>query len=771
MARKKAKRRAKKNNKDLQVVILLLISVLSAILIYIQSGYIGEHLSPMLGGVIGWIKYIIPIGVFTIAINVACEKDKQYVTTKLIQYLVLLMCISVLITIFKGNIDVKNKQFEESVIEAYRAGTESIGGGAVGTIIAYPLVELMAEAGTIILAIGVGIISVIFLYGIKPAEIVKSIVENREAEKEERANNKLKEEKTYKNKKEEIVEPEVKEEAKTRKGIFSKKQKEEAEILDEQIKINIPEQESSANKPNGGLFKKQEEIKEDKSKEVLTLEHALTVEDKNYEFPPIELLKSGKSTTKSTKKAVQDTASKLQRTLYSFGVSAKVENISVGPTITRYELKPAEGVRVNKIANLSDDIALSLAAESIRIEAPIPGKQAVGIEIPNKEKEMVALRDIIDSPEFKNAKSKLTFALGKDAAGEVVITDIAKMPHVLIAGSTGSGKSVCINTLITSIIYKAKPSEVKLVMVDPKVVELSIYNGIPHLLIPVVTDPKKAAGALAWAVQEMENRYHLFAEKNVREIEGYNEALEKEGLDEKLPQIVIIIDELADLMMVASKDVEDAICRLAQKARAAGMHLVIATQRPSVDVITGLIKANIATRIAFSVTSQIDSRTILDGSGAEKLLGKGDMLFAMSGGQKKQRVQCAFISDGEVENIVEFLKSNGGPTYSEDVLEKIERANSTDKELDEDTDDDTDPFLMDAIEAAIDMGQASASYIQRKFKVGYARAGRIIDQMEERGIISGYEGSKPRKVLMPRERWEELKMAKPPENKGNSENE
>ena len=328
------------------------------------------------------------------------------------------------------------------------------------------------------------------------------------------------------------------------------------------------------------------------------------MEDKNYEFPPVSFLKEGKISAKSSKKAIQDTASKLQRTLYSFGVSAKVENVSVGPTITRYELKPAEGVRVNKIANLSDDIALSLAAESIRIEAPIPGKQAVGIEIPNKEKEVVSLREVIDSDSFRNAKSKLAFALGKDAAGELVITDIAKMPHVLIAGSTGSGKSVCINTLITSIIYKAKPSEVKLVMVDPKVVELSIYNGIPHLLIPVVTDPRKAAGALAWAVQEMENRYHLFAEKNVREIEGYNEALEKEGLDEKLPQIVIIIDELADLMMVASKDVEEAICRLAQKARAAGMHLVIATQRPSVDVITGLIKANIATRIAFAVTSR-----------------------------------------------------------------------------------------------------------------------------------------------------------------------
>ena len=771
MARKKAKRAVKKHNKDLQVVLLLLLSVLSAILIYVKSGYIGEHLSPMLGGVIGWIKYIIPIGFFSIAISVACEKDKQYTTSKLFQYFTLLLCISVIITVFKGSVDVTNKEFEESVVASYQEGMKSIGGGAIGTIVAYPLVELIDSVGTVILAIGVGIISIIFLYGIRPAEIVKNIVEEKEARKEEREEE-IEEEQTKLRKNRKLndeSEVEIKQE-KNHHSIFNKKEKENPEILDDQIKIKISSNENlEGNSENKALFKTQEEEKEDKSRQVLTLEHAITVEDQNYEFPPIDLLKEGKSATKSTKKAIQDTASKLQRTLYSFGVSAKVENVSVGPTITRYELRPAEGVRVNKIANLSDDIALSLAAESIRIEAPIPGKQAVGIEIPNKEKEVVSLRDIIDSDKFKQSKSKLSFALGKDAAGELVVTDIAKMPHVLIAGSTGSGKSVCINTLIMSIIYKAKPSEVKLVMVDPKVVELSIYNGIPHLLIPVVSDPKKAAGALAWAVQEMENRYHLFAQKNVREIEGYNEALEKEGLDEKLPQIVIIIDELADLMMVASKEVEEAICRLAQKARAAGMHLVIATQRPSVDVITGLIKANIATRIAFAVTSQIDSRTILDTGGAEKLLGKGDMLFAMSGGQKKQRVQCAYISDGEVESIVKFLKKNGEANYSEDVLEKIEKANSTDKEIEESEDDEVDPLLIDAIDVIMDMGQASASAIQRKFKVGYARAGRIIDQMEARGIISGYEGSKPRKVLMPKERWEELKLGKPPAEESNEE--
>lgn len=371
---------------------------------------------------------------------------------------------------------------------------------------------------------------------------------------------------------------------------------------------------------------------------------------------------------------------------------------------------------------------------------------------------MVHLRDIIESNEFQDADSKVSLALGKDISGQPVVADIGKMPHVLIAGSTGSGKSVCINTLITSIIYKAKPSEVKLVMIDPKVVELSVYNGIPHLLIPVVTDSRKAAGALAWAVQEMENRYQLFATKGVRDLKGYNTTAGEEGT---LPQIVIIIDELADLMMVAAKDVEDSICRLAQKARAAGMHLVIATQRPSVDVITGIIKANIPSRIAFAVSSQIDSRTILDSVGAEKLLGKGDMLFYPIGSSKPTRVQGAFISDKEVEKIVDFLKSNGGEVvYNEDILEEIENANKSDKEMAEIAEeDDTDPFLEDAIKTVVEVGQASTSFIQRRFKVGYARAGRIIDQMEARGIISGYEGSKPRQVLITMERLQELSMA------------
>ena len=748
-------KRSKKKNRtmlDLQVVTLIIASILLTILIYTKAGYIGQTLSPILGGIMGWIKYIIPVGTFAIAIFLACDEDKDNFMKKILQYAVFLLCITTIITVIQisqGKLSTANG-FEEAIKQAYYNGSKNIGGGAVGAICAIGLINLVGKIGTVIIAIGIAIIDSIFLFGIKPAELLKEYIETRNEKKQEAKAQRIEQRKLRADK--EVI-PKEKEEKKKKSKIMP----EDNIVTEDQINIKM----ANNNEEQTSLFKKQEEIKEDKSKEILTLEHALTVEDENYEFPPVEFLTPGKTATKMGKKAVTDTANKLQKTLYSFGVSAKVENVSVGPTITRYELKPAEGVRVSKIANLADDIALSLAAETIRIEAPIPGKQAVGIEIPNKEKEVVHLRDIIDSNEFKNAKSKLSFALGKNAAGEAIVTDIAKMPHVLIAGSTGSGKSVCINTLITSIIYKAKPSEVKLVMVDPKVVELSVYNGIPHLLIPVVTDPKKAAGALAWAVQEMVNRYHLFAEKNVRDIAGYNEALEKEGAEGKLPQIVIIIDELADLMMVAKNDVEDAICRLAQMARAAGMHLVIATQRPSVDVITGIIKANIASRISFAVTSQVDSRTILDSAGAEKLLGKGDMLFFPTGVLKPIRIQGAFVSDSEVEKIVSFLKENGGPTYSEDVLEKIERANSTDKELDEQDDDETDPFLMEAIDTVVDLGQASASFIQRRFKVGYARAGRIIDQMEARGIISGYEGSKPRQVLVSKEQWQELKMAKP----------
>lgn len=460
-----------------------------------------------------------------------------------------------------------------------------------------------------------------------------------------------------------------------------------------------------------------------------------------YQFPSVNLLKKVVShQDKEASKKSLSNARKLEETLASFGVEAKVTQIHRGPSVTRYELQPKQGVKVSKIVNLADDIALNLAAPNIRIEAPIPGKAAVGIEIANSSSEIVYLRDVIDSDRFTAFPSKLAFALGKDIAGKPIIADIAKMPHVLIAGATGSGKSVCINTLIASILYKATPQEVRLIMIDPKVVELSVYNGIPHLLIPVVTDPKKAAGALFWAVNEMTRRYNLFAENNVRDMKGYNE--KQEEVTNHLPQIVIIIDELADLMMTGAKEVEDAICRLAQMARAAGIHLVIATQRPSVDVITGVIKANIPSRLAFAVSSGIDSRTILDMTGAEKLLGKGDMLFYPVGESKPIRIQGAFISDQEVESIVNAIKTDK-VDYEQSVIETLENVSMPNQANDEEADE----LLEKAIEFAADKEKLSISMLQRYFRIGFNRAARLMDALEARGIVGPDEGSKPRKVL------------------------
>ena len=475
-----------------------------------------------------------------------------------------------------------------------------------------------------------------------------------------------------------------------------------------------------------------------------------------YEFPPVKLLGRDKPSKESaTEDDVRRMGQKLVETLRSFGVEARITEIIKGPAITRFELSPAAGVKVNKIVNLSNDIALNLAAVSVRVIAPIPGKAAVGIEVPNEKVATVRLRDVIDSDEFRNFKSKTAFALGKDVGGKVRIADISKMPHLLIAGATGSGKSVCINSLITSIIYKADPNEVKLIMIDPKVVELQVYNGIPHLLIPVVTDPRRAAGALNWAVQEMVKRYKLFAENNVRNLAGYNELAQVNG-DRKLEQIIIIVDELADLMMVSAKEVEDSICRLAQMARAAGMYLVIATQRPSVDVITGLIKANVPSRIAFAVSNQIDSRTILDMGGAEKLLGKGDMLFLPMGANSPIRIQGAFVSDAETEAIVEYVKRDFSAKYDEEIMEHIERGADDGSSARDEEDGEADDMLPAAIQAVVEAGQASASLLQRRLKVGYARAGRLIDQLEERGIIGPHEGSKPRAVLMSRSEYLEM---------------
>lgn len=497
------------------------------------------------------------------------------------------------------------------------------------------------------------------------------------------------------------------------------------------------------------------------STEVEELGISQTAQQKEYIFPPVTLLSALKGKSNKPGQAdLKETAFKLQSTLESFGVHVTITNVSCGPAVTRYELQPEQGVKVSRITALADDIKLNLAAADVRIEAPIPGKAAVGIEVPNKENSMVSFREMIESKEFTEHPSDIAFAVGKDIGGQTIITDIGKMPHLLIAGATGSGKSVCINTLIMSILYKSKPSDVRMIMVDPKVVELNVYNGIPHLLIPVVTDPKKASAALNWAVMEMTERYKKFADAGVRDLKGYNEKvasvahLNDESL-QKLPQIIIIIDELADLMMVAPGEVEDAICRLAQMARAAGLHLIIATQRPSVNVITGLIKANIPSRIAFAVSSAIDSRTILDGSGAEKLLGKGDMLFFPSGYPKPVRIQGAFISDKEVSSVVEFLKKNNNEAvYSDDIHDKINNAKLSDG-VGASSGDERDEYFAEAGKFIIEKDKASIGMLQRVYKIGFNRAARIMDQLAEAGVVGPEEGTKPRKILMSAEQFEQ----------------
>ena len=481
---------------------------------------------------------------------------------------------------------------------------------------------------------------------------------------------------------------------------------------------------------------------------------------KPYEFPPVELLSVPKEIPgRVSDSELRETAARLQDTLRSFNVNVTMGPVTCGPTVTRFEVLPEQGVRVNKITNLTDDLKLSLAAPSVRIEAPIPGKSAVGIEVPNPEPSPVYFRELLEGDDFRKAKSPVTFAVGKDIAGKRIMTDIAKMPHLLIAGATGSGKSVCINTLIMSILYKADPSDVKLIMIDPKVVELSVYNGIPHLFCPVVTDPREAASALNWAVREMMERYNLFKELGVRNISGYNQKIktvedpEKAGYS-KMPSLVIIVDEFADLMMVASKEVEDAVCRLAQLARAAGIHLVLATQRPSVNVITGVIKANIPSRIAFSVSSAIDSRTILDKGGAEKLLGKGDMLFFPSGESEPVRVQGAFVSDKEVSDVVEFLcEANEEPEYNHEVTAITEEPDGTVTEVVSEK-PDVDEYFADAGRFVIESERAAAGQLQRRFSIGFNRAGRIIDQLHQAGVVGPAEGTKPRKVLMTMEQFE-----------------
>lgn len=720
--------------------VLILIGIFSD-----KSGLFGSFLRQVFIGLFGVGGYIIPVATMIIGIFYIQGRFDRVV--KLAVYLgsLLFMLIIFFHLLYYGE-DKSLSLLSISYLE--KASWQN--GGYIGAVLSYLFLSLIGLYGTyviltVLLGVWILVLTQFPVFSWINERFVAYINAHKEKMKATKETNKKKSKASKK---------------------LSKPMSETPSMQDEEVTLiasephrldEIPIYDSSVYSENTTRIEDTEETKEDepiKAASKVAINEGTVIEETMaeltkentvpippYQFPPITLLQKGQAIqNKEASKKSLSNARKLEETLGSFGVEAKVTQIHKGPSVTRYELQPKQGVKVSKIVNLADDIALNLAAPNIRIEAPIPGKAAVGIEVANTTSEMVYLREVIDSDRFLAFPSKLAFALGKDIAGKPIIADIGKMPHILIAGATGSGKSVCINTLITSIIYKAKPHEVKLIMIDPKVVELSVYNGIPHLLIPVVTDPKKAAGALFWAVNEMTKRYNLFAENNVRDMKGYNEKQIEESA--KLPQIVIIIDELADLMMTGAKEVEDAICRLAQMARAAGIHLVIATQRPSVDVITGVIKANIPSRLAFAVSSGTDSRTILDMIGAEKLLGKGDMLFYPVGQSKPIRIQGAFISDQEVESIVNAIKTDH-VVYEEEVIQTLENAAMPIAADDEEEDE----LLEKAIAFAAEKEKLSISMLQRYFRIGFNRAARLMEALEVRGIVGPDEGSKPRKVL------------------------
>ncbi|AFK86846.1 MULTISPECIES: FtsK/SpoIIIE family DNA translocase [Thermoanaerobacterium] len=715
----KSKTKEKYNN-EIVGIILLTFSIISMISLYSdKTGIVGKELVVLLKSLFGVGAYAISLLILVYSLFLLFRNRSFLDYKRIICLLITFLCFINMVQIYLYD---NTGYFKNYVLDSIKHGLNGSGGGIVSAITVFVLVKFLGVIGSWLFLVSTLIISIILLTDISLIESIKSVYRQMFQLIEK-----------YKNKKkalefnDENILPDIVEKPDEKK--LSRKKIANSE--DQQLKIIQP------------YLEEKEEIEEKKDHsedEVKTLKRenkGKTYE--NYICPPVELLKEGTPQQKVNNNLIIENAKKLEETLKNFAIDAKVVQVSRGPAITRFELQPSPGVKVSRIVSLTDDIALSLAAPSVRIEAPIPGKSAIGIEVPNEKISVVTLREVIDTKKFRESKSDLTIGLGKDIAGNIVIADLSKMPHLLIAGATGSGKSVCINTLIVSLLYKASPDKVKMILIDPKVVELNIYNGIPHLLTPVVTDPKKAAGVLNWAVNEMTERYKAFAENNVRDIEGYNKI---HGID-TMPKIVVIVDELSDLMMVSPAEVEEYICRLAQMARAAGIYLVIATQRPSVDVITGVIKANIPSRISFAVSSQIDSRTILDMSGAEKLLGKGDMLYYPIGESKPIRVQGAFISDKEVEEIVNFLKSNTNEPKYEEII--VEQKNTLSKEIEE------DELMNDAIKVIVETGQASISMLQRRLRIGYARAARIIDQIEQKGIISGYDGSKPRQILLSEE--------------------
>lgn len=740
-------------DRDIKGILLITLGILMIISVFssASSGIIGNFTKKILIAVMGLGAFVFPVLIIFTGFCFVCKKNKINFSKKF--YGILLFIINTLLLI--QMIIMSEYYVSNDIVKGIRILYETdspLHGGIISFLIDVPLFKLFGSVGCYVIFSSIYIICFILMSRITIYDILHKI---KSALKESN----YMEEDTIINEKDKKPEK-AQHSGSIEKESFIKNINNRIKILDfmKSADKNVEEKPDADIKENKNVQRNIEiECASDKA-----IDDSINEEldkqmtgghisfNQEYNFPSVELLKTNVQSklNKEDKKELINNANKLEETLSSFGVEAKVIQVSKGPSVTRFELQPSPGVKVSKIVNLSDDIALGLAASGVRIEAPIPGKSAIGIEVPNRELTAVYLREVIESPEFINSSKNLACSLGKDIGGNCVVCDLTKMPHMLIAGATGSGKSVCINTLIISLLYKYSPDNVKLLMIDPKVVELSVYNGIPHLLIPVVTDPKKAAGALNWAVQEMTRRYKLFADNGVRNIESYNELYEKGITENELPFVVIIIDELADLMMVCPNDIEDYIGRLAQMARAAGMHLVIATQRPSVDVITGVIKANIPSRISFAVSSQIDSRTILDTAGAEKLLGKGDMLFYPVGEAKPIRIQGAFISESEVEKVVNFIKDKqGAPQYEDDIIDHIDtNANGESSDADE--------LLEEATRIVVEIGQASTSLLQRRLRIGYNRAARIIDQMEERGIISGRDGSKPRQVLVKRENYD-----------------
>lgn len=812
--KKTSGQKGRKNSRQQQefrdeVILLAVLAV--SILLFISNfgfgGFVGAKVSSFFFGIFGLMAYIFPVVLFIGTAFYLSNRKNTIAMVKIIAGVLFVLFLSLFVELVTAS----GEEYSAKTAFAYAVKNQS-GGGAVGGMLAGVLCPAFGELGAYVVDIIVLIISLVlltersFLGGVKKGsrKVYDSAREDAARRREIKEQKKEERQKRRMDRKVEGVSIDTKvvsidqmdsdnvsellPPAEEEKEVFSAEARNKLFTPEEAVFSNenrfenesifpaeepeevIPEPvvvEKVHKKPKQMRNTAEADPAEDSATEIekemeQTAPSAAGIPPQEYVFPPVSLLTKGENTQGDSRKHLQETAVKLQQTLKNFGVNVTITDVSCGPSVTRYEMQPEMGVKVSKIVNLADDIKLNLAAADIRIEAPIPGKAAVGIEVPNKENVMVRFRDMIESTEFKNHKSNICFTAGKDIGGNTVVADIAKMPHLLIAGATGSGKSVCINTIIMSLLYKANPEDVKLILIDPKVVELSVYNGIPHLFIPVVTDPKKAAGALHWAVAEMTERYQKFAEYQVRDLKGYNQKVEAiadvedETKPQKLPQIVIIVDELADLMMVAPGDVEDAICRLAQLARAAGIHLIIATQRPSVDVITGLIKANMPSRIAFSVSSGVDSRTILDMNGAEKLLGNGDMLFYPQGYQKPLRVQGPFVSDTEVEAVVDFLKKQSTVVYNTEIEEKMNSASVGSGSFNgAGSGDERDAYFVDAGKFVIEKDKGSIGMLQRMFKIGFNRAARIMDQLEEAGVVGPEEGTKPRKILMSMSEFEE----------------